>query len=62
MGGKAVLESGGTFTSVPDCYKNQGMCNKAVDNYPPALEFVPECIMTQEMYNKAVNIYFCICF
>ena len=32
-------------------------CNKAVDNYPHALEFVPDCYKTQEMCNKAVNIY-----
>ena len=24
------------------------MCNKAIDNYPHALEFVPECYKTQE--------------
>ena len=35
---KAVLENGGALKSVPDCYKNQEMCNKAVDNYPHALE------------------------
>ena len=39
---KAILENGGTLKSVPDCYKNQETCNKAVDNYPRALEFVPE--------------------
>ena len=31
------------------------MCNKAVDNYPHALEFVPECYKTQKMCDKAVN-------
>ena len=41
--------------SVPDCYKNQGMCNEAVDNYPDALEFVYECFMTQGMCDKVVN-------
>ena len=39
---KAILENGGTLKSVPDCYKNQETYNKAVDNYPHALEFVPE--------------------
>ena len=38
---KAVLENGRQLKSVPDCYKNQEMCNKAVDNYPHILEFVP---------------------
>ena len=37
---KATLEHGGTLKSVPDCYKNQEMCNKAVGYYPHALEFV----------------------
>ena len=39
----AILENVGTLKSVPDWYKNQEMCNKAVDNYPHALDFVPEC-------------------
>ena len=34
----AILENGGTLNSVTDCYKNQEMCNKAVDSYPHALE------------------------
>ena len=42
MCAKAILENNGTLKSVPDCYKYQEMCNKAVDNYPHALEFVPE--------------------
>ena len=32
------------------------MCNKAVDNYPHALEFVPECCKTQNVH-KAVDTY-----
>ena len=43
---KAILENGGTLKPVPDCYKNQEMCNKPVDNYPQALQFVPECFIT----------------
>ena len=39
---KVIFENGGTLKSVPDCYKNQEMCNKAVDNYRHALEFVPK--------------------
>ena len=39
----SVLENGGTLESVRDCYKNQEMCDKAVDNYPHVLEFVSEC-------------------
>ena len=40
---KATLENGGTLKSVPECYKNQEVCNKAVDNYPHALESILEC-------------------
>ena len=29
---KAILENGRTLKSVPDCYKNQEMCNTVVDN------------------------------
>ena len=29
---KAILENDGTLKSVPDCYKNEEMCNKAADN------------------------------
>ena len=43
MRDKAILENGGTLKSVPDCYKDQHLYDKAVDNYPHSLEFVPEC-------------------
>ena len=49
---KAILENGGTLKSVPDCYKNQEMSNKAVDNYPHALEFVPECLRLKKCVIK----------
>ena len=52
---KAVLENGGMLKTVPDCYKNKKIRNKAVDNYARALEFVPDCYKTQKMCNKAVN-------
>ena len=52
---KVIFENGGTLKSVPDCYKNQEMCNKAVDNYPYAWEFVTECYKTQEICDKAGN-------
>ena len=44
---KTILENGGTLKTVSGYYKNQEMCNKAVDNYPHSFEFVPECFMTQ---------------
>ena len=51
----AILENDGTLNSVPDCYKNQEMCNKSIDNYPHPSEFVPECCKAQKMSNKAVD-------
>ena len=53
---KTILENGWKLI-FPDSYKNQKMCNKAVDNYPHALEFVPECFMAQEIWDKAVNTH-----
>ena len=37
---KGIQENGGILESVPHCYKNQQMCDKAVDNYLNALKFV----------------------
>ena len=53
----AILENGGTLTSVSDCHKNHEMCNKTVDNYHHALYFVSECYKTQKMCNKPVDTY-----
>ena len=55
MRDQAILENSASLKSVPDCYKNQQMCSKAVDNYSYVLEFVSECFMTQEVRDKAVN-------
>ena len=55
---KVILQNGGiTLKSVPDCYKNQEMSNKAADNYLHALEFVPKRFKTQKMRGKAVDTY-----
>ena len=35
----------------------QQISDKAVNNYPHALEFVPDCYMTQTMCDKAVNTH-----
>ena len=34
---KAIIENGGALKYFPDCYKNQQMCDKAVDNYSYAI-------------------------
>ena len=54
---KLFYKNGGTIKSAPDSYKNEEMFNKAVDDYPHALEFVPECYKTQEMCDKGVNTH-----
>ena len=38
-----VMKNPETLKFLPNCSKNKEMCNKAVDNYPHALEFVSEC-------------------
>ena len=48
-------ENDGSFP-VPDCYKYQKMCNKAVDNCPHALDFAPKCYKIQNMCDKAFDI------
>ena len=54
---KDIIENGETLKSVPDCHKNQEICNQAIDSYRYWLEFVPECYKTQKMRDKAVNTY-----
>ena len=63
IGDKAILENGRTLKSVPDCYKNQEMRNKAVDNYPHGLKFALEREWSKvsksekKMCHEAVNTY-----
>ena len=52
MCNKAILENGRVLESVPDCYKNQQMCDK-----PHALKFFPNCCKSPKMYDKVVNTY-----
>ena len=54
---KAILENGGTLKYVYDCYKNQKMCNKVVNNYLHASEFVPECYKTHKICGNAVDTH-----
>ena len=46
---KAFLVNGGMLMFIPDCYRDQIMYNKAVDNYPHALKSVPDCYKTQKI-------------
>ena len=43
---KVILENDGTLVFLPDFYKSQKLCKKAVDNYAHALEFVASCYET----------------
>ena len=54
---KVFLENGGTLTSAPDWWKNQQICDKAVDSYPHAFKFVPDGYLHQKMRDKAVNTH-----
>ena len=41
--------------SVPNRYKTQEMCIKAVNNYPSIIKYVLDWYRTQEMCIRAVN-------
>ena len=45
---KVILENGGMLMFILDPYKDQNMCNKAVDNYAHALGSVPNYHTTQK--------------
>ena len=49
---KVILENSGQLKSVPGRYKNLKTRNKAVDNYPHALELAPDWYTTQNICNK----------
>ena len=38
---------------VPECFKTQEMCDKAVDIHPSVIQFVPEYFKTKVVCNKA---------
>ena len=46
---KFNLENSVTFECLPDCHKNQEICNKAVDNYPYALKLASNCYIIQKL-------------
>ena len=43
---------------VPDRFKTEEMCNKAMRREPYTQRYVPDHLMTQEMCNKALRIIF----
>ena len=42
---------------VPDQYKTQQMCDKAILENGAKLKSVPDCYKNQELYSKAVDNY-----
>ena len=54
---KTILENDGTLKPVANCYKNQEICNEAVDNCLHALEFVSECYKTQKLCDKTIDTH-----
>ena len=44
---EAILENRVTLESVPSCYKNQQVYDKAVDIYLHALKFLPDCYINK---------------
>ena len=51
MCGKAILGNGGTLESVPDCYKNKELCNKAFENYPYAFLYLTVFLINVNLKN-----------
>ena len=47
MFNKVIIENGGILKFIFDCYKDQKMCDKAVDNYSHALKTASDCFKTQ---------------
>ena len=54
---KAILENGGMSMLIPDCYKDQYLSNKAVDNHTDALGSGSDCYKTQKICDKAARTY-----
>lgn len=46
----------GVFKNIPEIYKTESMCNKAVDLDPLNLEFIPEIYKTDAIINKAYSV------
>ena len=48
---KVIPEIGRILMFILDRYKDQNVCNKAVDNYPHALESALIAIRAEKMFN-----------
>ena len=52
---KEVYDRSMSFDFIPNCFKTQGMCIKAVQEYPSLLKDVPGKYKTQEIYDKVAR-------
>ena len=52
MRDKAILENDGTLESISDCYKNQKMYDKTVNNYYPHAFLVYKAIVNLVAFTK----------
>ena len=58
MRNKTILEKDRTLESVLDCCKNHHMCDKALGNYPHALQFVHYYYTTAKLIPHLSTITF----
>ena len=59
---KVFLRNGGILKLIPDNYKNQKICDKAVYNYSHALESIPDCFNTQKSVIKLLILILLQCY
>ena len=57
---EAVARNPYKLKFVPDYFKTQGMCTKALEEDPLSLQYVPNHLKTKEMCDKAVDIELCV--
>ena len=55
MYSQAVSSNPAVFLLLPDCFKTQEMCDKALEVDPWSLYDVPDLLKTQQMCGKAVK-------
>ena len=59
---KVFLRNGGILKFIPDNYKKQKICDKAVYNYSHALESIPDCFNTQKSVIKLLILILLQCY
>ena len=61
---KTILENSEMLESLPDCYKNQQMCDKVVDNYTHILKFVIKLsiliLLEYDLFLNAIKLKKCV--